>query len=122
MFKVKSTYSIYLPHTPPGLIFLGILDISNKSYSISWEGVPLFCTVRHGVTVARICCEFFCGLFVRIRNFFFLFSLRGWWFFVLCINIIPNGSENFNTLLLSQILYKSFETFPEFSSPQFSQN
>ncbi len=41
--------------------------------------------------------------------------------FFVFVNIGPNGSENFKTLLLLQIAAKSFETCPEFSSQWSSQ-
>ena len=36
--------------------------------------------------------------------------------------MVPNGRENFKTLLLQQIAAKRFETCPEFSSQWSSQN
>ncbi len=37
-------------------------------------------------------------------------------FFFFFVNMGPYGSENFNTLLLLQIVAKSVQTFPELSS------
>ena len=42
--------------------------------------------------------------------------------FVVFVNMGPNGSEDFNTLLILQIADKFFHTCPEFSSQWFSQN
>ena len=52
-------------------------------------------------------------------KFFFLFFLR---IFFVFVNMRPCGSKNFKTLLLLQIVAKSFQTFPEFSSQWSSQN
>ncbi len=43
-------------------------------------------------------------------------------FFFIFVNMEPNGSKNFKTLLLLQITAKSFQTCPEFSYQWSSEN
>ncbi len=58
---------------------------------------------------------FFFFIFERNNVFDFL------WIFFVFVNIGLYGSENFKTLLLHQITFKSFQTFSEISSQWSSQ-
>ncbi len=61
----------------------------------------------------------YAGTFFEFKKKTFSDFLR---FFFLFLNMGPYGSENFKTLLLLQIVAKSFQTFPEFSYQWSSQN
>ncbi len=50
---------------------------------------------------------------------FGLFDFSG--ILLVFVNIGPNGSQNFKTLLLPQMTFESFQPFPEFSSQWSSQ-
>ena len=70
--------------------------------------------------------NFSCGFPWAIRSDFFWIFEKKFFFdflriFFVFVNMGPNGSENFKTLLL-QIVAKCFETCPEFFSQWSSQN
>ncbi len=87
--------------------------------------IAFFCTVCHGVTVALFIAILYWGSLGEYADMHFISRKNAFSNFYMNLfftSIGPYGSENFKTLLLSQILYEWFETFLEFSSPRSSQN
>ena len=130
-FVCKISICLLSIYTHSNCGFLALLDYISRAHKIvicpSFVCRPSVRVAIISESNARISFKFWLLLLLghMLRQFFFIFWNIFFYFsriFFMFANMVPYGSENFNTLLLLQIAAESFQTFPEFSSQWSSQN
>ncbi len=116
--KVNGRSSYYTSEIVLLFIFLFLLFAiyfkQRLFYGVGWR--PFFCCVAQGKGRAVLLQILFVGSLRGYGNFASLYI-----FLLLTLNHMAPKLQNY-TPPLPQVMYKWFETFPEFSSSQSSQN
>ncbi len=108
--------------------FLALLDYVSRAHQIKIRPSSVVCRpsdrLWHQLSLNFMhgfLSNFSCGFpWAICPDIFFIFEKKNFLnflqIFFVFVNMGPYGSENFKTLLLLQIAFESFQTFPEFSS------